>query len=224
MANFLTVLRVILAFITLGLLFCTPPNFQVSAAHQPALYISAFFLTIFVIALDGLDGYVARKRNECTKLGSVLDILGDRIVENAYWVAFAVLGWVGLWVPLVVLTRGIITDGLRSIALAEGYTAFGETSMIKNKIGNFITASRFSRGAYGGAKALAFVLMIAANIPKLEEYNPMTVEHWYYFAYQIQPALQIIAPALVYIAVIFCVARGIPVIIESKRFFSKNEQ
>ncbi len=224
MANFLTVLRVILAFITLGLLFCTAPGFQVKAAHQPAFYMSAFFLTIFVIALDGLDGYVARMRNESSKLGSVLDILGDRIVENAYWVVFAVLGWVGVWVPLVVLSRGIITDGLRSIALADGYTAFGETSMIKNKIGNFITASRFSRGAYGGAKALAFVLMIAANIPNLEYYNPMTVEHWAVFVYKIQPVLDIVAPALVYIAVIFCVLRGIPVIVESKRFFTKNEQ
>ncbi len=224
MANFLTVLRVLLAFVTLGLLFCTPPGFQVSVKHQPALYISAFFLTIFVISLDGLDGYVARKRNECSKLGSVLDILGDRIVENAYWVAYAVLGWVGIWVPLVVLSRGIITDGLRSIALAEGYTAFGETSMIKNKIGNFITASRFSRGAYGTAKALAFMLLILANIPKIEEYNPMSVKSWALYVYQIKPILQVAAPILVYVAVIFCVLRGIPVIIESKRFFTKNEQ
>ena len=108
MANFLTIFRVIIAFITLGFLF----------TKDPSLYISAFFLTMFVIAMDGLDGYVARSRNECSKLGSVLDILADRIVENAYWIVFAVLGWIGAWIPILVLTRGMITDSLRNVAFA----------------------------------------------------------------------------------------------------------
>lgn len=223
MANFITIFRMLLAFCTLGLLFTPPPGFQVSPAHQPGLYISAVILTIFVISLDGLDGFIARKYNQTSKLGSVLDILADRIVENSYWVTFSVLGWVGAWLPILVLSRGIITDGLRGVALAEGYTAFGETSMIKNKIGNFITSSRFSRGTYGTAKALAFILMIAAHIPNIIEYNPMTVKQWYAFT-QIQPTLLTIALTFTYIAVAFCVLRGIPVIIESKRFFIKNEQ
>lgn len=223
MANFLTILRVILAFFTLGILFCAPGGWSIAEKHQASLYISAFFLTIIVIALDGLDGYVARKLNESTKLGSVLDILADRIVENAYWVAFAVLGWVGVWIPIVVLSRGIITDGLRSIALAEGYTAFGETSMIKNKLGNFITASRFSRGAYGGAKALAFMLMIIAHIPNIYQYKPMTVPQFVWYEYH-QATFILIANVLAYIAVAFCVIRGIPVIMESKRFFAKDDK
>lgn len=211
MANFLTVFRVILAFITLGFLFI----------QHPGMYISAFFMTMFVIAMDGLDGYVARKRNECTKLGSVLDILADRIVENAYWVVFAVLGWIGAWIPILVLSRGMITDSLRSIAFAQGYTAFGEEGMIKNKIGFFITSSRFSRAAYGTAKALAFVLLIIAHIPNLEEYKPMSVNHFIWFLDN-GSILKLVAEVMVYIAVAFCVLRGIPVILESKRFFAKD--
>lgn len=223
MANFITIFRVLLAFVTLALLFCTQPNLHINLAHQASYYISAFILTIFVIALDGLDGYIARKYNETSKLGSVLDILGDRIVENAYWVVFAVLGWVGAWLPIVVLSRGIITDAIRGMALAEGYTAFGETSMIKNKIGNFITASRFSRGTYGTAKALAFMLMILAHIPEIYRYNPMTIPQFIWYQHY-QPMLILIANIFAYIAVAFCVIRGIPVILESKRFFNKDEQ
>lgn len=223
MANFITIFRMLLAFLTLGLLFSPPPGFQVSAVNQPGLYISAVILTIFVIALDGLDGYIARKYNLTSKFGSVLDILADRIVENSYWVVFAVLGWVGAWLPILVLSRGIITDGLRGVALAEGYTAFGEESMIKNKIGNFITSSRFSRGAYGTAKAFAFILMIAAHIPNIIEYKPLSIKQWYAFS-NFQPTLVTIALVFTYIAVAFCVLRGIPVIVESKRFFTKNEQ
>ena len=42
--------------------------------------------------MDGVDGYIARKYNQASELGSVLDIMGDRIVEASYWIAFAVFG------------------------------------------------------------------------------------------------------------------------------------
>ena len=86
----------------------------------------SLILTIFVMWFDGLDGYVARKFNETSKLGAVLDIMGDRIVENLYWMSFCALGWISVLVPIIVLTRGIVTDSLRSLALAQGFTAFGE--------------------------------------------------------------------------------------------------
>jgi len=212
-ANFLTVLRIVLAFFTLWLLFLGKADF----------YISAFFLTIIVIALDGLDGYVARKRNECSKLGSVLDILGDRIVENAYWIVFSVLGWVPAWIPILVVSRALTTDTIRGIALAEGFTAFGDTTMMQNKISEFITSSRFSRAVYGTAKAFAFFIMIIAHIPNIEEYKPMTVDQYMYFV-NFQPTLILIANILAYTAVVMCVVRGIPVLLESKRFFSKNDK
>ncbi len=213
MANFLTVFRIILAFFTLWLLFLGKADF----------YISAFFLTIIVIALDGLDGYVARKRNECSKLGSVLDILGDRIVENAYWIVFSVLGWVPAWIPILVVSRGLTTDTIRGMALAEGFTAFGDTTMMQSKLGEFLTSSRFSRAVYGAAKAFAFFIMIIAHIPKIEEYKPMTVDQFLYYI-NFQPTLILIANILAYTAVVMCVVRGIPVLLESKRFFSKYDK
>ncbi len=117
MANFITILRMILAVVAIGLLF----------DKTPTTYITAFVMTILVIWMDGLDGYVARKFNESSKFGAMLDILGDRVVENIYWISFLALGWLPVWVPLIVVTRGIITDGLRSVALEQGYTAFGES-------------------------------------------------------------------------------------------------
>ena len=101
MANLLTILRMILAVLAIEFLF----------SGNPSLCITSVFLTLFVIVLDGLDGIVARALNEQSKFGSVFDILGDRVVENLYWIAFAVIGWVGVWVPMVVVTRGILTDG-----------------------------------------------------------------------------------------------------------------
>jgi len=199
MANFISILRTILAFVVVGLLFI----------HGTAIYWAAFVLAVVVIWMDGLDGYIARKFNECSKFGALLDILSDRIVENAFWISFAVLGWVPLWIPLVVMTRGIITDGLRSLALEQGYTAFGATTMMTNKIGKFIVASNFCRFTYAVCKAVAFALLIAAHVPA---------------DYPYKPVINLIGYASVYISVFFCVTRGIPVIIESKRFLKPDNK
>ncbi|GBF23638.1 CDP-alcohol phosphatidyltransferase [Candidatus Gastranaerophilus sp. (ex Termes propinquus)] len=155
MANFITILRVLMAIAAVVLLFFT----------TKACYVTALVLTVFVMWFDGLDGYVARKLNETSKLGAVLDIMGDRIVENLYWLAFAVLGFISPAVPAIVLVRGIITDSLRSLALEQGYTAFGESTMMKGKVAKFIVASNFSRFTYAVAKAVAFVLVIASFLP-----------------------------------------------------------
>lgn len=197
MANFITILRAFLALVVVGLLFI----------KSDTIYWAAFILTIIVIWMDGLDGYVARKFNLSSKFGAVLDILSDRIVENVFWITFVGLGWLPLWVPLTVVTRGIITDGLRSVALEQGYTAFGSETMMESKIGKFIVASNFCRFSYAVFKAIAFALMIIAHTPS--EYTGKEI-------------ITIIAYASAYISVFFCVLRGIPVIFESKRFFPKN--
>lgn len=192
MANIITISRIILAFLAMGILFTNPQNYWIS-----------LILTVFVMWFDGLDGYVARKLNESSKLGAVLDIMGDRIVENLYWIVFCALGWLNVLVPVIVLTRGIITDSLRSLALAEGFTAFGDTTMMKNPVAKFIVASNFSRFTYAVVKALAFFFIIAGKIPQMPG----------------KCTLFKTGAIFAYIAVIFCVLRGLPVIFESKRFF-----
>lgn len=212
MANLLTILRMILAVLAIEFLF----------SGNPSLCITSVILTLFVIVLDGLDGIVARALNEQSKFGSVFDILGDRVVENLYWIAFAVIGWVGVWVPMVVVARGILTDGLRSIALSQGYTAFGSSTMMQNKFCHFLTASRFSRAVYGVAKTLVFLMLIIAYCPNLEYYDPMSIEAFSNFS-SYQPVLIKIADILVYVTVGMCIVRGLPVLFESKRFIENDK-
>ena len=198
MANLITLSRIILAIITVAMLFIkTTP-----------VYIAAFILTVIVIWFDGLDGYVARKFNESSRFGAMLDILGDRIVENIYWITFCALGIIPAWIPIVVVTRGILTDGVRSLAFEKGFTAFGATTMQQGKIAKFIVASNFCRFTYAFCKALAFALLIAAYVPV--EYTGKDI-------------VSTVAYICVYISVFFCVVRGLPVLIESKRFFNDEK-
>ncbi len=196
MANIVSVSRIFVAFAAIGLLF----------VQTTSAYIWAVVLTIIAFAMDGLDGYIARKFNQSSEWGSVLDILGDRIVEASYWTAFAVLGWLNIIFPLVCIARAFTTDGIRSVALSKGMTAFGEKSMQSTAWGKFICASRFMRISYAVAKVAAFVLLIVAYIPGLGE-NIVSV---------ILP----VAIVLAWIAIIFCVVRAIPVVAESGKLFN----
>lgn len=200
MANFITIFRIFLVFISVYLLFDA----------NPYSYIWALILVAVAFSLDGVDGYVARKFNETSKLGAVLDIMSDRIAENAYWITFAVLGWLPICYPLIVLTRGFVVDGLRSVAMEQGLTAFGDTSMQESKIGNFICSSKFSRITYAVAKVLAFLLLIVAHLPQLNIFTASKINF--------------IAILFAFIAIEFCVIRGLPVIFESKKLFANAKK
>lgn len=197
MANLITIFRTLLIFLAIYPLFGT---------HTHG-FVIGLLLVIVAFSLDGVDGYVARKFNESSKLGAVLDIMSDRIIENTLWVTFAVLGWLPIAFPLLALTRGFVVDGFRSVAMEQGMTAFGEASMQKSKMGFFICSSKFSRISYAVAKALAFVLMIGAKTPGLD--------------HDISVFLYIIAYIAAVIAIMFCILRGLPVIFESKELFKK---
>lgn len=205
MANFISIFRIFLALVAVFLLFL----------QSTLSYASAFVLTIIAFSLDGADGYVARKFHEESELGSVLDIMGDRIVEISFWVAFAVLGYLAgdnaalnAMFPIVCAARAFTTDSIRSIALSKGFTAFGDKTMQSTKLGKFICASRFMRISYAVAKVTAFIIIILANTPGMEIFS------W-------NPVLNTIGILLAWVAIIFCVVRGLPVVIEAKKIFEQ---
>lgn len=196
LANIVSISRIFAAFAAIAFLYI-PTTWA---------FILAFILTVTAFLMDGLDGYIARKYNQSSEWGSVLDILGDRIVEASYWIVFAVLGWISILFPLVCIARAFTTDGIRSVALSKGYTAFGEKTMQSSKIGKFICASRFMRISYAVAKVAAFMLLILVNTPGMELWDGT-------------PALNTVAMVFAWAAIIFCVVRGIPVVAESGRLF-----
>lgn len=196
MANIVSVSRVFVAYAAILCLY----------EKTTWAYILAFVLTAIAFAMDGLDGYIARKYNQSSEWGSVLDILGDRIVEVSYWIVFAVLGWINIIFPLICVARAFTTDGIRSVALSKGMTAFGDKTMQSTSWGKFICASRFMRISYAVAKVMAFMLLIVVNTPGMELWNGT-------------PILHMITMALAWIAIIFCVVRAIPVVVESPKLF-----
>jgi CDP-diacylglycerol--glycerol-3-phosphate 3-phosphatidyltransferase len=193
MANLITALRLVLLFVLVALAYFASPVVQLVNAP----------LLILVFALDGLDGYVARKRGEQSLFGSIFDIAVDRVVENVLWVVLADLDLVPVWVSIVFITRGLLVDSLRSQAATQGETPFG---MMRSPIGRFLVAGRLLRMLYGVVKAVTFGWIFL-----LQPWPELFPGFWA----RGSAALEMATAVLVYLAVALCVLRGVPVIAEA---------
>jgi CDP-diacylglycerol---glycerol-3-phosphate 3-phosphatidyltransferase len=209
MANSITVGRVLLLFVAIAMIY--------SGNYWAIVIAGAMIGAIF--AGDGLDGWVARRRNSSSKLGAVLDIAGDRVVENVLWVIFAEMQMVGVWAPLVVLTRSFVVDVLRSVALTEGKTPFGDTTMARSKLTWFLTASRFSRIAYGWSKAIGFVFLAWMVAWRLPEADGRILDT--FLDYQ---GVRALGWLMVYSSVALCVIRGLPVIWDAMYYLREDDE
>jgi len=174
--------------------------------------LAAVSLTIAAIALDGVDGYLARTRGLATPLGAQLDIVGDRVVENLFFMFFAVSGLISFWVPVLFFVRGTLTDFLRSLAARSGRVGFGSNSMLETWWGRALVASRASRAGYAILKCVCFcclgLLLPVRQMPA----------GW--FAASLQVWFSAAAQALVVTTVAFCVIRALPVIWDGQRYLS----
>jgi CDP-diacylglycerol--glycerol-3-phosphate 3-phosphatidyltransferase len=200
MANLITVGRLVLLFGVILMIYREPV----------ALAWLSMALIIVVFAGDGLDGWVARKRNSTSQFGAVFDIAGDRIVETVLWVVFADLRLVPVWVPLAVVVRGGVVDALRSLSYAEGMTAFGEQNMMRSAITRWLTAGRFMRGLYGWSKGAGFVFLTGLAGYVRPESAGTTLAALYD-----QPAARAFGWLWVWLSVALLIVRGLPVIIDA---------
>jgi CDP-diacylglycerol--glycerol-3-phosphate 3-phosphatidyltransferase len=196
--NLVTVVRLLLVFVLVMLAY----------GHDIWTRLIAAGFAVVIIAGDWLDGHLARKLNQSTTLGSILDIAADRIIENVIWILLADLDLVPVWIPVVVVSRGILTDTIRGYALQFGYAGFGEKSMMKSAIGRFLTGSPLMRTPYAVLKAFTFAwLLLFAVLDEVLLLWPIMPLSW------VEIGLAIGYWTAIGSAVI-CLVRGIPVIIE----------
>lgn len=161
---------------------------------------------LLLIVLDAVDGIVARRRDETTLLGSVLDIAADRAVEIVLWVVFASLSLISLVIPITFIIRGALTDSVREIGYAGGKTAHAQ---MHSDWGHWIVAGRPMRAGYGLAKAAAFA-MLALTLA-LQTVN----SSWLSPVWTTATILSWIATAL-------CIVRGVPVVMEAFQWEAKE--
>lgn len=200
MANLITIGRLVLLFVTIALIY--------TRSYPLAVLSIALIAVVFVS--DGLDGFVARRRGSTSEFGAVLDIAGDRVVENALWIVFAHLGLIGVWAPLLVMSRGFLVDAMRSVSYTAGKSAFGENTMMLTPLSRFLAASRFMRAFYGAAKGAGFLFLTGAFAVSLPAAEGTLLAS----AYD-QRLLRGLGWFMVYSALALTIIRGVPVLFDA---------
>jgi CDP-diacylglycerol--glycerol-3-phosphate 3-phosphatidyltransferase len=108
--NTLTVLRIFLVPLLVVVLLTR------GAGH---VYFGSAIFALAVLT-DYLDGFFARRRNEVTRLGILLDPLADKLLTAAALLSLVEMGLVPAWVVMIILARELAVTGLRNVAAGRG--------------------------------------------------------------------------------------------------------
>ncbi len=209
MANLLTLARVLLIFVVIAVWSRDGgvANVWLDLAMVPVLASA--------IIMDALDGWAARRFHEESKAGALFDIAGDRIVELTLWTFFAIrrdadgAPLVAAWVPIVIITRTVLTDLIRSVAFADGKTPFGADSLQSTAWARWLTSSPWSRGAYGVLKTIAFCgLGVVIALPRLLGDHPAL------------DRVRLAMDVVVYLTAAFAILRAVPVLWDGRRYLT----
>lgn len=129
-------------------------------------------VSIFLVAAltDYLDGYIARKRNQVTKLGALLDPIADKLLISAAFISLVELGLAPAWMVVIIIGRELAVSGLRSVASSFGLTIpasiWGKYKTVSQVVAIVLliltnTLERFGQFGFLGILALWIVVILA---------------------------------------------------------------
>lgn len=114
--NYLTLARIVIVPLLVVVLL-TPFADQWFGISSYALAVGIFLVASLT---DILDGHLARRRNQVSNLGKLLDPIADKLLISAALIVLVEKHLAPAWVVVVILGREFIITGLRSVAAADG--------------------------------------------------------------------------------------------------------
>ncbi|MEW6246083.1 MAG: CDP-diacylglycerol--glycerol-3-phosphate 3-phosphatidyltransferase [Nitrospirota bacterium] len=108
--NLLTVSRILLIPVFV-MLFATP---------TPARSLAAAVVFVVAAVTDMLDGYLARRRSQITRLGRLLDPIADKLLVLSALILLVQYDRVSALVAILIIAREVAVTGIRAIAATEG--------------------------------------------------------------------------------------------------------
>jgi len=131
--NSLTILRIFFTPLLVVVLLTRMPN-VVFLGVPMNFTVWGVLILLLAAATDWADGFYARRREEITTLGILLDPIADKLLISAAFISLVQMQLVPGWMVVIIIGREITVLGLRNIASAEGFTipasALGKTKMV----------------------------------------------------------------------------------------------
>ena len=114
--NYLTLARIVVVPLLVVVLL-TPYAEDWLGVSGYALAIVIFLAASFT---DIFDGYLARRRNQVSNFGKLLDPIADKLLVSAALIVLVEKHLAPAWTVVMILGREFIVTGLRSVAASEG--------------------------------------------------------------------------------------------------------
>lgn len=92
--------------------------FLISSSRVHAAIAAGIFILASVT--DWLDGVLARRRNQVTTLGTLLDPIADKLLVAAALVSLLAIDKIAAWIVVVIIGRELAVTGLRAVAAGVG--------------------------------------------------------------------------------------------------------
>ena len=132
--NALTVLRIFLVPVLVVVLLTR-------ARTEKGIFLGAAIFGLAVLT-DYLDGYFARRRNQVTRLGILLDPIADKLLTAAAFLSLVEMDAVPAWMVMIILGRELAVTGLRNVAAGWGHlipaSGLGKGKMVAQVVAIFL--------------------------------------------------------------------------------------
>lgn len=126
--------------LTLGRLFLCAIFTFLLALDTAWSGMAAFVVFVLASLTDWLDGYLARKWDQITDMGKLLDPLADKILISAAFIGMAAKGLAPFWIVVFIIAREFLITGLRTLAASKGVILSAEKAGKHKTISQMVTA------------------------------------------------------------------------------------
>ena len=132
--NALTVLRIFLVPVLVVVLLTR-------ARTEAGIFLGTAIFGLAVLT-DYLDGFFARRRNQVTRLGILLDPVADKLLTAAAFLSLVEMDAVPAWMVMIILGRELAVTGLRNVAAGRGHiipaSGLGKGKMVAQVVAIFL--------------------------------------------------------------------------------------
>jgi CDP-diacylglycerol---glycerol-3-phosphate 3-phosphatidyltransferase len=133
-------------------------------------------VAIFGVAAltDYLDGYFARRRNQVTRIGILLDPLADKLLTAAAFLSMVEMGLVPAWMVMIILGRELAVTGLRNVATGRGVligaSPLGKGKMVTQVVTIFLLLLSRPFPALHAASVVALWIVVLVTVASGADY------------------------------------------------------
>ncbi|MBI5408366.1 MAG: CDP-diacylglycerol--glycerol-3-phosphate 3-phosphatidyltransferase [Nitrospirae bacterium] len=124
---------------------------------------------------DLLDGYLARRSQQVTKTGIILDPIADKLLVISALIVLVDMETIPAWLAIVIIAREFIVTGLRVVALSQDILIPAEmggkikmTAQISSIIVLFLDRTLMDIDLYGAGIMLLWIAMVLGIVSGIQ--------------------------------------------------------